>query len=267
MARSRATTPHGGDPADEIVELAAQLKLTALSKEEIARLLQRAEAEQLSYSAFVLETLRLEAKTRRERRLDRNLKRSQLNCVGDRLDDFDFSIRPKLSPRLVRELLHCQWVVEARNILCVGRPGLGKTRVLKALGRAACEQSFAVRYAITANVLEELQAALADGSYRKTFQRYQRIDVLILDEFAYEPFDVRATQHIFRLISARHGLAPTLLAANTGFSKWTSIFPSEAQAVATVDRLIDNATILHFTGQSARKPKDGSLDVADDLAG
>lgn len=263
MGRSR--TPDGGDPSDEIAEVAAQLKLTALGKEEVARLLQRAESEQLSYSGFVLEVLRLEAKARRERRLDRNLKRSKLNCVVDRLDDFDFSIRPKLSPRLVRELLHCQWVIEARNILCVGRPGLGKTRVLKALGRAACEQSFAVRYAITADVLEELQAALADGSYRKTFQRYQRIDVLILDEFAYEPFDLRATQHIFRLISARHGLAPTLLAANTGFSKWNSLFPSEAQAVATVDRLIDNATILHFTGKSSRKPKDGSMGAADDL--
>ena len=262
MARSR--TPDGGDPADEIADVAAQLKLTALTKEESARLLQRAEAEQISYSSFVLEVLKLEAKARRERRLDRNLKRSKLNCVVDRLDDFDFSIRSKLSPRLVRELLHCQWVTEARNILCVGRPGLGKTRVLKALGRAACEQGFTVRYAITVDVLEELQAALADGSYRRTFQRYKHIDVLILDEFAYEPFDPRATQHVFRLISARHGLAPTLLAANTGFSKWSSLFPSEAQAVATVDRLIDNATILHFTGKSSRKPKDGSMDVVDD---
>jgi DNA replication protein DnaC len=259
--------PDDRDPTEEIATVAAQLKLSTLCKEKIARLLERAETEQLSYSSFVLEVLRLEVKTRRERRLDRNLKRSKLNSVVDPLDDFDFSIRPKLSPRIVRELLHCHWVTEARNVLCVGRPGLGKTRVLKALGRAACEQSFAVRYAITATVLEELQAALADGSYRKTFQRYQRIDVLILDEFAYEPFDVRATQHIFRLISARHGLAPTLLAANTGFSKWNSLFPSEAQAVATVDRLIDNATILHFTGKSSRKPKDGSMDVVDDLDG
>lgn len=249
-----------GDPLDEIAQLANHLKMTALTTDEIGKLLERAERSQLSYSDLALELLRLEVRARKDRRLNRNLKRSRLGSVADRLDDFDFGRRPKLQPRIVRELLHCRWVIEARNVICVGRPGLGKTRIIKALGRAACEQGFTVSYVITAQLLDELQAALADGSYKRTFHRYKRIDVLLLDEFAYEPFDDRSTQHLFRLVSARHGLAPTLLAANTGFSKWSKLFPSEAQAVATVDRLIDNATILHFTGKSFRKPKDGSIE-------
>ena len=65
-------------------------------------------------------------------------------------------------------------------------------------------------------------------------------------------------------MSARHGLAPTLIAANAGFAQWKTLFPSEAQAVATVDRLIDNATILHFTGQSYRRPQDGSVSGGDE---
>lgn len=259
----RSPTQDDRDPLDEIVQTAALLNLTALTSADLHKLLERAERDHMSYSELVLDVLRLESRTRRERRLNRNLKRSKLGSVADRLEDFDFAIRPKLQPRIVHELLHCRWVEEARNVLCVGRPGLGKTRVVKALGRAACEHGYAVRYALTAQLLEELEAALADGSYPRTFRRYQRIDVLILDEFAYEPFDSRATHHLFRLVSARHGLAPTLLAANTGFSKWNSLFPSEAQAVATVDRLIDNATILHFTGKSRRKPKDGSVDDSD----
>lgn len=81
-------------------------------------------------------------------------------------------------------------------------------------------------------------------------------------ESAYGPLDMRATNHLFQLVSARHRLAPTLVAANTGFSQWKTLFPSEAQAVATVDRPIDNATILHFTGKSHRRPQDGN--VSDD---
>lgn len=253
-----------GDPVDEIAELADRLKLTSLTVDELRRILEHAERNQISYSDLALELLRLEVRIRKERRLNRNLKRSKLGSVADRLDDFDFKCRTKLHPGIVRELLHCRWIVEGRNVICVGRPGLGKTRVIKALGRAACEQGFTVTYAITAQLLDDLHAALADGSYKRTFRRYQQIDVLILDEFAYEPLDARATQHLFRLVSARHGLAPTLLAANTGFSKWGKLFPSEAQAVATVDRLIDNATILHFTGKSFRKPKDGSIDETED---
>ena len=261
---SKRPTHDDGDPLDEIVRIADQLRLTALTKEQIAKILDDAERDAVAYSHLALALLRLEADIRKERRLNRNLKRSRLGTVRDRLDDFDFAARPKLQARVVRELLHGRWVEEARNVICVGRPGLGKTRVIKALGRAACELGLTVHYAITAELLDDLQAALADGSYKRVFRRYQRIDVLAIDEFAYEPFDTRATNHLFRLVSARHGLAPTLIAANTGFSKWKNVFPSEAQAVATVDRLIDNATILHFSGKSFRKPKDGSLSDDED---
>ena len=41
-----------------------------------------------------------------------------------------------------------------------------------------------------------------------------------------------------------------------GFPGWKRFFPSEAQAVATVDRLIDNATILRFSGKGFRQPKE-----------
>jgi len=56
---------------------------------------------------------------------------------------------------------------------------------------------------------------------------------------------------------ANTGLRITIDSAlNTGFSKWRSLFPSEATAVATVDRLVDSATILRFTGKSFRQPRE-----------
>jgi hypothetical protein len=39
------------------------------------------------------------------------------------------------------------------------------------------------------------------------------------------------------------GSISIVLTANTGFTQWKNLFPSETQAVATVDRLIDRATI------------------------
>jgi DNA replication protein DnaC len=47
-----------------------------------------------------------------------------------------------------------------------------------------------------------------------------------------------------------------VLTANTGFSNWKNLFPSEATAVATADRLVDSATILRFTGKSYRNPRE-----------
>jgi DNA replication protein DnaC len=254
MASSKGRKPPGPpDPTDELRTLAQLLNLTAL-RDTLPELLARAESDELSYSDFALLMLRFEAQTRQSRRLTRNLKRSGLPQLVEGLDGFDFSIRPKLEPRVVKELLNCRWVEDKRNIICVGRPGLGKTRVLDALAKAACLRGYTVLNVNTAEMLEDLHGSLADGTYKRTFRRYEKPDVLYADEFGYDPFDATATKHLFRLVSARHGNRSTLIAANTGFANWKRFFPSEAQAVATVDRLIDRATILRFTGKSKRTP-------------
>jgi DNA replication protein DnaC len=243
------------DPAVALAELADRLSLTAL-RDNILMLLKKAEAEALSYSDFALQMLQLEFTARNNRRLTRNLKRSGLPVIIEGLDSYDFSVRPKLEAPLVRELENCRFVEEyGRNIICVGRPGLGKSRILDAIARAACDKGYSVKKIMTADLLEELHASLVDGSYVKTFKRYEKTDILYLDEFGYDPFDSNATKHLFRLVSARHRKRSILLAANTGFKNSKLFFPSEAQAVATVDRLIDQATILRFTGKSFRKPK------------
>jgi DNA replication protein DnaC len=255
MARNRKSKTKP-DPAIKLAELANRLSLTAI-RDHINELLDQAQAGSLSYSDFLLSVLQLEVDTRESRRLTKNLKRSNLPAVIEGLDTYDFSVRPKLEPALVRELENCRFAEEnGRNIICVGRPGLGKTRVLDAIARAACDKGYSVRKILAADLLEELHASLVDGTYNRTFRKYEKYDILYLDEFGYDSFDSNATKHLFRLVSARHRKRSILLAANTGFNNWKSLFPSEAQAVATVDRLIDQATILRFTGKSFRKPKD-----------
>jgi len=235
--------------------LAQLLSLTAI-RDQFPAFLDKARKQEPSYSDFALALLRFEANTRKSRKMTRNLKRSGLPHLVQDLNSFDFSIRPNLEARVVKEFLNCRWVQDRRNIICVGRPGLGKTHILDALAKAACLHGYSVRKVLTADMLEEMHASLADNTFRRTFRRYEKPDVLYCDEFGYEPFDSQATKYLFRLVSARHRQNSIILAANTGFKSWKHFFPSEAQAVATVDRLIDRASILRFTGKSYRKPKD-----------
>jgi DNA replication protein DnaC len=253
MARSTRRPP-APDPRAELTQLARDLDLTALA-DALPDLLGRAERETLSYTDFALTLLRAEMTARQTRRLERSLRRSHLGTV-EGLDGFDFSLRPQLDARIVKELCTCRFVEERRNVLCLGKPGLGKTRIAKTITHAACVAGHATLCVNTAEMLEELHASHADGTFKRALRRLVKPAILLCDEFGYEPFDARATTYLFRMVAARYGQGSIVLTANTGFQHWKTLFPSESQAVATVDRLVDRATILRFTGKTKRGPRD-----------
>jgi DNA replication protein DnaC len=254
MARNPRRTA-APNPLDELNEIALDLDLTALAA-ILSELLQRAERESLSYTDFALALLRTELNARSNRRMERSLKRSHLGSV-EGLDGFKYAIRPQLDPRVVKELLNARFAEERRNVLCLGKPGLGKTRVAKAIVHAACLAGYSTLCVLTIDMIEDLHASRADRSFARALRRYLKPQVLLLDEFGHAgPFDAMASHYLFRVVGARHEHGSIVITANTGFSKWQSLFPSEETAVATVDRLVDRATILRFTGKSMRDPKE-----------
>lgn len=126
--------------------------------------------------------------------------------------------------------------------------------MLNAVGHAAVRLGYTVLATNAADAVENLAASLVDGTYKRMLRRYTKPEVLILDEFGVLGFDKNAARHIFRLVSERYQKSSTIVAANTGFKKWKAFFPSEAECVATVDRLVDKATILRFGGKPCRGP-------------
>lgn len=234
--------------------LARDLGLTTLA-EALPASLEKAEKGNPGYTPFTLGLFQAELAARRGRRMERNFKRAKLGTIEE-LETFDFSIRPKLEPRIINELCTCRFVEERRNVLCLGRSGLGKTRIAKIIARAACLAGYSVLFTNTATMLEDLQGSFVDGTSARTMRRYTKPQLLICDEFGHETFDPKATKYLFRLVSARHRQGSIVLTSNTGFTRWKALFPSEPAAFATVDRLVDQATILRFSGQGYRMPKD-----------
>jgi len=229
--------------------------LTAVHKRP-AELLTQAETSHPAYSEFLHDVLLVEQDARRERTVERRTRWSRLGPYVS-IDGFDFSIRPQLSPQAVKELLTCRFVEERRNLILLGRPSLGKTTVAKAIGHAACRRGFSVYYVSLGEMLEQLYASRADGTYRKSFRRIEQPDLLILEDCGFDTSLGRnAANEFFRVVCARYHQRSTLVVTNLRFKQWGEFLPSPAQAIAIAERLVDQATILRFSGKPCREPKE-----------
>lgn len=247
--------PKREDPLEVLQKLLIELNLTTLAR-ELPRILAQTEKESPSYSQFLRDALEAEQSARYEHKIQRRIRWSKLGPFVS-LDDFDFSVRPQLSPQAVKELLTCRFVEEHRNLILVGRSSLGKTRIAKAIGHAACRKAISVYYVHLSEMLSALHAAKADGTYRKVFRRVTQPTLLILEDCGFDTeLGREAANELFRVVCARYRERSTLVVTNLSFKKWGEFLPSPAQAVAIADRLIDDATILRFSGKPYRQPRD-----------
>ena len=246
--------PAPADPKDALAALLLELNLTTLAR-ELSSVLASAEKAAPAYSEFLRQALEVERTARTTRRIQRRVRWSRLGAGVD-FKDFDFSVRPQLSPQVVRELLGCQFVREKRNIILVGRPSTGKTTVARALGHAACRLGFSVFNVPMHEMLASLHASRADGTYRKAFRRVVQPDLLLVDDAGFSSIDRDNANELFRVVCARHQQRSTIVVSNLPFKHWEEFLPSPAQAVAIADRLVDNATILRFSGKPFRLPRD-----------
>ena len=242
------------DPLEPVRALALKLNLTTIAK-ELSAILARAESASPSFSEFLRQALEIEQAARQERKIQRRLRWSRIGATIP-LADFDFAARPQLSPQVVKELATCRFVEEKRNIILAGRSSTGKTTIAKILGRAACERGLAVYYTPMAEMLAALFAAGADGTYRKVFRRVTQSSLLILDDAGFGEFNLQNANELFKVVGERHRQRSTILVSNLPFKQWAELLPSPGLAVAIADRLLDNATVLRFSGESFRKPRD-----------
>jgi len=249
-----ARRPDPPDPVAAVRTLLERLNLTTAAR-RLDELLTQAETAQPSYSAFLHQILEAEDGARWERKLQRRRRWSKLGPPVT-LEGFDWAARPQLPPQVVKELLTCRFVEDHRNVILVGRPSTGKTTVAKALGHAACARALSVYYAPMAEVLQTLHAARADGTYRKVFRRVTEPALLILDDAGFADLSRDAANELFRVVCARTRVRSTVVVTNLPFKQWGEFLPSPAQAVAIADRLVDDATILRFSGKPYRQPRE-----------
>ncbi len=98
---------------------------------------------------------------------------------------------------------------QGRQPLClIGDSGTGKSHLLIALGTAAAQQGYRVRYTLTSKLVNELVEAADEKQLAKTIARYGRVDLLCLDELGFLELDRKGAELLFQVLTEREENRP-----------------------------------------------------------
>jgi DNA replication protein DnaC len=178
------------------------------------------------------------------------------------LDTFDFTVAEGLEAPQILELARGEWLTRAENVLLVGPIGTGKTHLAIALGIEAARQRRHVAFWRAADLVRTLLEARDARELTRLQRRLQRVELLILDELGFIPFDRAGGELLFNLLTARYERRSVLVTSNLAFSEWPQVFAGDEKlTTALLDRLADRATVISTRGRSFRLRRRRSRDT------
>lgn len=219
--------------------------------ERLDAFLAEAARKEPTYLDFLDQLLRDELEAKQRTRIAMGVQIAHFPAVKT-LDDFDFAFQPSLDQRLVRELATSRFVASAENLLLFGPPGVGKTHLAIALGRAAVEHGHSVLFVTATALLTALARAESEGQLVDKLTFFAKPKLLVIDELGYLPFEQRAAHLFFQLVAKRYERTSTLITTNQLVTQWGTVFGDEVLAAAILDRLLHHSHTLLIQGDSYR---------------
>jgi DNA replication protein DnaC len=143
-----------------------------------------------------------EAQERSQRSLERRLRTSGIKSFKP-MADFDWSWPTKIERDLIDRAFTLDFLGEARNLVLVGRNGLGKTMIAQNICHAAVLAGHSVLFRSASALLEELHRQSPEGRRRK-LRTYANVGLLCIDEVGYLSFDDKAADLLYEVVRHRY---------------------------------------------------------------
>jgi len=201
---------------------------------------------------YLMDLLQQEIELREIAKGERLIKKAKFMNEKE-LQDYQWGDHIHFPSNLDRDGLESlSFIKRKENVILSGAPGTGKSHLATALGRKACRNGYEVRFYRVADLIELLEKSWAEGRYQALRNRFNKVDMIILDEMGYVPFSKDGAELLFQLISDWYEQKSLIITSNLEFSQWNKIFVDARLTAALVDRVIHHAHILSFTGDSYR---------------
>jgi DNA replication protein DnaC len=248
---------------DLVVAQARALKMPGLLRvyEALAR---QAREEHWAYEEFLHEVLSAESSSRQQSAVRARLRDARFPELKT-LDTFDFNATDgAVSATQLAELARGEWIGRAQNIIFAGPIGTGKTHLAIALGIEAARQRRRVLFTRAAELVRTLLEARDARELGRLQRRLHAVDLLVLDELGFVPFDRAGGELLFNLLADRYERRSVIVTTNLAFAEWVKVFGGDEKlTTALLDRLAHHATVITTKGKSYRMRKRGGPALAD----
>lgn len=216
----------------------------------LTRLLDSPELQNKSLTEILGVLTQFELEERKINVRSQRVKRAHFPYIKS-FEDFNFDYQPALDKSKILELKSLRFMDEAKNVILIGSPGVGKTHIATALGLEAIMHDKDVIFTTAQRMIQHLKGSESRGTLEAALKKFRKVPLLIIDEIGFMPMDEEAANFFFQVINERYETAATIVTTNLPLSQWIEFMP-DAQANAILDRLVHHSVRIQIIGKSYR---------------
>jgi DNA replication protein DnaC len=194
---------------------------------------------------------------RKNNRLANLIQRAGLSESSACLENIEYIADRKLDKAQIASLATCNYIQEKHNIIILGAAGAGKSYLGCAFGVAACRNFFPVKYIRLPELLNDLAVARGEGIYKSVIYDYNKISLLILDEWLLMPLSSLEARDLLEIVEARHKRASTIFISQFAPQGWHSKISEDTLADAILDRIVHDSYTIFIEGKDSMRKKKG----------
>jgi DNA replication protein DnaC len=207
---------------------------------------------------FLLELFAEELSERDRKRRNAYIKTAKFDIIKT-FENYTFEDIKFPASLTAQDVMGAAFVPNKENLILYGNVGAGKTHLAIAAGIAACDAGYRTRFFRTATLVNALTEAKKQGSLSRFMKQFDKLDLLICDEWGYVPIDSDGSKLLFQVVSECYERKSLIITTNLEFARWNDIFADTKITAALLDRVIHHSHLLDFTGRDSRRLKDALM--------